>query len=114
MPSINISQEDFAAVAGAAMDAMNRGDDTAAHRLDKVARKISAALSDSAPQMQLSGEKAYALFTSTEPFPLSSFLDEWRKKGLEASGFVVAVVRAYDGMVRLCSDGRYNGVIRKG
>lgn len=45
MPSINISEDDFAAVAGAAVEAQMRGDDVEAKALDKIARKINAALS---------------------------------------------------------------------
>lgn len=45
MPSINISEEDFAAVASAAQEAQGRGDEAEAKVLDKVARKMNAALS---------------------------------------------------------------------
>ena len=47
MASINISEDDFSAVAGAARDAAKRGDVTEAAALDKIARKINAALSNS-------------------------------------------------------------------
>jgi len=45
MASINISEEDFIQVAGAANDAKSRGDMRSANALDKIARKINAALS---------------------------------------------------------------------
>lgn len=45
MPQINVSEADFDAVAGAAMDAEERGDIEAAKALDKLARKINATLS---------------------------------------------------------------------
>lgn len=45
MPSINISQADFEAVAGAALDAQDAGKMGQAHALDRIARKINAALS---------------------------------------------------------------------
>lgn len=44
MPSISISEADFTAVAGAAYDAKKAGDMEAAEALDKIARKINAAL----------------------------------------------------------------------
>ena len=44
MPSINVGEEDFTTVAMAAMNAKSRGDMDEAHRLDKIARKINAAL----------------------------------------------------------------------
>lgn len=45
MPSITISEADFTAVALAAHAAKNGGDMEQAHALDKIARKINAALS---------------------------------------------------------------------
>ena len=45
MASVNVSQADFEAVAGAANDADRRGDREQALALDKLARKINAALS---------------------------------------------------------------------
>ncbi len=44
MPSINISEKDFDMVACAAMDAQDRRDMTTARNLDKLARKMNAAL----------------------------------------------------------------------
>lgn len=45
MASINVSEEDFGAVASAARAAMKRGDHRGAQALDKIARKINASLS---------------------------------------------------------------------
>lgn len=45
MASINVTEKDFEAVATAAMDAEESGDMDHAKALDKVARKINAALS---------------------------------------------------------------------
>jgi hypothetical protein len=42
---INISEQDFESVASAAFDAQRKGDRELAVKLDKIARKISAALS---------------------------------------------------------------------
>jgi hypothetical protein len=50
MASINVSEDDFDAVAGAAMDAKARGDMDDARRLDKIARKINAALTGATPE----------------------------------------------------------------
>lgn len=47
MASINVGEADFVAVAGAARDAKAAGNMDAARVLDKVARKINAALSSS-------------------------------------------------------------------
>ncbi len=44
MPSINVSEDDFTRVAMAAMNAQSRGDMDEARALDKIARKINAAL----------------------------------------------------------------------
>lgn len=46
MPSINVSEEDFEYVAGAAIDAQRAGRFSEAAGLDKMARKINAALSN--------------------------------------------------------------------
>ncbi len=51
MPSINTGEADFMAVAGAALDAKNSGNLEAAQTLDKLARKINAALSTSNPTL---------------------------------------------------------------
>ena len=53
MASINISEADFCSVAGAARDARDRGDMIEARALDKIARKINAALSHTAPMARL-------------------------------------------------------------
>ena len=47
MAHINISEGDFETVAGAALDAKYHGDLGQARKLDKIARKINAALSRS-------------------------------------------------------------------
>ena len=44
MPSINISEDDFNTIACAAKDAKDDGNSQQATRLDKIARKINAAL----------------------------------------------------------------------
>lgn len=44
MAVVNVSETEFLVVACAARDAKDRGDDAAAHVLDKLARKINAAL----------------------------------------------------------------------
>jgi hypothetical protein len=44
MASINISERDFEVLACAAMDAQDRGDRDTAKALDKLARKMNAAL----------------------------------------------------------------------
>jgi hypothetical protein len=46
MASINVTEIDFSLVATAAFDARDAGRDEAAHGLDKLARKINAALSN--------------------------------------------------------------------
>ena len=46
MATINVSESDFAEVAGAANDAKRRGDMDSANNLDKIARKINAALAN--------------------------------------------------------------------
>ena len=45
MASINISEDDFNVLAAAANDANARGDQEQADALDKIARKVNAALS---------------------------------------------------------------------
>lgn len=45
MPSISISEDDFAVLANAAREAFQSGDEEAANALDKLARKANAALS---------------------------------------------------------------------
>ncbi len=49
MASINISEDDFTTVAMAANDAKFNGDMEAARALDKIARKINAALTGAEP-----------------------------------------------------------------
>lgn len=44
MSHVNVGEDDFDAVANAARDALARGDRRDAERLDKLARKINAAL----------------------------------------------------------------------
>lgn len=62
----------------------------------------------------LSGDKAYELFVSSEPFPLHRFLDEWRAAEKPADvGYVLAVIGAFNRMRENCHDGRYAGVIRR-
>ena len=46
MATINVSEDDFRTVASAARDANEAGDREAARKLDKIARKINAALSN--------------------------------------------------------------------
>lgn len=70
MPSINVSEADFAAVAGAAQDAQRRGDDAEAKALDKIARKINAALTNvtvtnSSPFGRMSGSIKWKDMPST-------------------------------------------------
>jgi len=48
MAQINVSEDDFTALADAANDAQSRGDTDAAKALDKLARKTNAALANSA------------------------------------------------------------------
>jgi hypothetical protein len=47
MPSISITDADFSTLACAAQDAQDRGDEAAAKALDRLARKMNAALSSS-------------------------------------------------------------------
>lgn len=48
MASINVSEDDFSALADAANEAQRRGDTDAAKALDKLARKTNAALTNDA------------------------------------------------------------------
>lgn len=48
MTSISVTEKDFEVLASAAVDAFERGDEQAAKAIDKVARKINAALSNQA------------------------------------------------------------------
>lgn len=53
MASINISEDDFGQLFNAANDALSRGDKKAAEALDKIARKMNAALSHDAPMARI-------------------------------------------------------------
>jgi hypothetical protein len=59
MASINVSEDDFQAVAIAAMTAKDEGDMEQAVKLDKIARKINAALTGalSRPYAWIAGER---------------------------------------------------------
>lgn len=46
MTSINISESDFCAVAEAAIEAKERGDNDQSEKLDKIARKMNASLTN--------------------------------------------------------------------
>ena len=62
----------------------------------------------------LSGDTAYELFTSSEPFPLHTFLDAWKAGNVKGDvGYIIAVVNAYQHMVLNCHDGRYKHIQRK-
>lgn len=53
----------------------------------------------------LSGDVAYRLFVSSDPFPLHDFLEKWKQTNECANvGFVLAVIGAYNRMVE-----RHNG-----
>lgn len=54
MASINVGETDFDTLAGAAIDARDRGDIEQARQLDKLARKVNAALT---------GQSAFRLTT---------------------------------------------------
>lgn len=67
------------------------------------------------------GEYAFELFMSSEPFPLHKLLDDWKEGKIVttnnipvATGYILAVIGVYRGMVAQCGDGRYKGKIRKG
>lgn len=74
--TISISEDDFAIVATAANDAQRKGDMKAAQALDKIARKINAALTAANPVMRelafLSGRKPQAVRWSDMPSTLRS------------------------------------------
>ena len=56
----------------------------------------------------LSGDKAYELYQSAEPFPLHTYLEAWKAGAVEAPvGYVLAVVGAYNHMLFHGTDGRY-------
>lgn len=55
----------------------------------------------------LSGDKAYELFVSSEPFPLHDFLEQWKRGDIVCEpGYVIAVVMAYRHMVANHNGGR--------
>ena len=65
-------------------------------------------------ECKLSGDRAYELFVSSDPFPLHSFLDDVMSgKIVCAPGYIIAVLRAFDRMCDNCDDGRYKGIRRK-
>lgn len=65
--------------------------------------------------LPLPGDMAYALFMGAEPFPLLMFLNDWRDGRIVAdAGYVLATIRAYDGMVARFGDVRNKGKIRRG
>lgn len=53
MPSINVSEADYATLYAAAHDAQDSGDIGQAEALDKLARKVSAALTTATTGMRL-------------------------------------------------------------
>lgn len=54
---------------------------------------------------------AYELFMSNEPFPLHTFLEQWKATTFPVDvGYVLAVIGAYNEMVRNCKDGRYKKI----
>ena len=53
MASINVSEEDFSTIATAAHAAMDNGDQEEANALDKIARKINAALTGSRDSLHI-------------------------------------------------------------
>lgn len=62
-------------------------------------------------EADLSGNKAHELFMSNEPFPLHSFLEDWKSdKVIAHVGYVLAVVGAYNRMLFHCTDGRYGKI----
>ena len=59
----------------------------------------------------LSGDKAHELFIGNEPFPLHTFLEDWKSGKIEADvAYVLAVVGAYNRMLFHCTDGRYGRI----
>lgn len=72
MPSINISERDYELVAGAAMDAEQKGHREEAEGLDKIARKINAALTavTTRPYSWLSGSERKPLTWQDMPSTL--------------------------------------------
>lgn len=66
MAQINISEKDFTTVADAAHEAKDSGDDESAAKLDKIARKINAALSKNAE-----GARICRIYGGGPPTPLT-------------------------------------------
>lgn len=70
MSSINISEADFATVASAAMNAKDKGNLSQAEALDKIARKINAALANaSIPKEMRRFAGPYAVAITWEEVP---------------------------------------------
>jgi hypothetical protein len=60
--------------------------------------------------LKLSGDTAYALFVSPDPFPLHDFLENWKADKVNGEvGYVLSVIGVYDSMLRNGGDGRYGG-----
>lgn len=59
MPRINISEAEYEAVVGAAIDAQDAGNMGDARRLDRLARKMNLAISAANPMTKLSGKHHY-------------------------------------------------------
>jgi hypothetical protein len=63
-------------------------------------------------KLPLSGDKAYELFISSEPFPLHKFLEEWVSDQFVADpGYIIAVIGAYTHSVSR-HDGPRDGTYR--
>lgn len=60
MSSINISEDDFETVARAAVEANDRGDSAEAAKLDKIARKINASLTNANAYVQAGKAMGFA------------------------------------------------------
>lgn len=76
MASINISEDDFTTVAGAAMQALETGNVEQAKKLDKIARKINAALSRNLVPPSLSFSRNKNLSWEEVPSVLNTTLEE--------------------------------------
>lgn len=64
MPAVEVSDEDFEAVAGAALEAASIGDMDEARTLDKLARKIKTALSRDQQMASVSEQLPVALLNA--------------------------------------------------
>jgi hypothetical protein len=71
MASVNISEEEFMAVAGAAYDALMKNDLKTADTLDKLARKMNASLSNS--NLRPFGQKCKPITWQDVPSVLDQF-----------------------------------------